>query len=68
MSSHISREMRSRMVRAFSRALVMHCMMEFGLLAEGEKFKTLWAFGSLYIWRKSFSSPAMVRIGSQRRP
>ena len=31
MSSHISREMRSRMVRAFSRALVMHCTMELGL-------------------------------------
>ena len=31
MSSHISREMRSRMVRAFSRALAMHCTMELGL-------------------------------------
>ena len=31
MSSHISREMRSRMVRAFSRALVMHCTIELGL-------------------------------------
>ena len=40
MSSHISREMRSRMVRAFSRALEMHWTIELGLsCAEGKKLE-----------------------------
>ncbi len=46
MSSHISREMRSRMVRAFSRALAMHCTIELGLsCAEREKFEDVLGVG-----------------------
>src|ERR1700730_6018326 len=54
------------MVRAFSRALVMHCTMELGLSCRNARnSKTARASASPYKARKRSSSPAMTIKGSQ---
>src|SRR4029077_1592130 len=68
MSSHISREIKSRMVRAFSRALAMHCTMELGLSwRKARNSKTARASASPYNDRKRSSSPA-VTTEKRREP